>query len=241
MKIGMFPMKTGQGTRGCINFYKDKNNRLGSMTEMDNGTRTYIGLLKDILGPKWAVLTKDHGEHSQECPGSYRPAPWFKVVDFTVTKLSDDVPGKGAGNDRWLSRLEYKLWRSAYVIYWTHLNAEVQRVLKDGAIVHGPRWDAYKVEIQKIETALSRDIADPKIKGVIFQGDVNMLPKGEGMTNPSSPYQMFKRLKMEWVNTRVIVQAVSHSMRFHRTTIFPPKENGWPSDHGAILSDIRKR
>lgn len=240
------PMKVGHGITSSLKFIKRQRPRVFSMTEMDLGKRTELGAVRSVFGDKASIFSKDKGGHSQEIPIVLRRVPWVRVVRFDLFKLTKDGGPKvgGMGNDRWLARLEFKKWRKTHVYYATHTNAGVQHVAggpDEGKLlksdVASARWLAYEDQMRQIELYLTRDIADPRIDVVSLGGDLNMLPIKDGLTEKHSPHQTFKRLKMEYVNTRVVYFA-THGARIKSHKFFPPGRNGWLSDHGAILARV---
>lgn len=240
------PMKIGHGVTSSLRFIRRKRPRIFSLTEMDLGKRTEFGAVRRVFGKRARIFSKDKGGHSQEIPIVLRMVPWVRVRKFDLFKLSDDGGAKvgGMGNDRWLARLEVKIWRKVWVYYATHTNAGVQHVASGpgyGDLIKNDvgiaRWHDYEDQMRRTEIYLARDIDDPDIDVVVLGGDLNMLPVGAGLREQHSPHQTFLRLNMRYVNTRVTYLAV-HGAKIRSHAIFEPGKDGWLSDHGAILARI---
>lgn len=243
MRVGIFPMKVGHGILSSLSFIKRQKPRVFSMTEMDMGHATAIPAVKHVFGRLVRIFSKDLGGHSMEIPIVLRLCPWVKVLDYSLTKLSEDGGDKvgGMGNDRYLARLKLKVWRKVWVHYATHTNAGVQKTGAGegvGKLLHNEaseaRWKVYQVQMQKIEELVQKDVDDESIDVTTLGGDMNMLPIADGLTEYYSPHKMFERLGMAYQNTRVVYLAV-HGARFTKIKIYPPGKNGWLSDHGGLM------
>jgi hypothetical protein len=248
VKVGLFPMKVGHRTEGSLRFIKAQKPRVFSLTEMDLGSTTYLPLVHRVLGRLSRIFSADKGGHSQEIPIVLRLAIWIKVVSYDLIQLSDDGGDAvgGMGNDRWAGRLKIKVWRKVWVLWATHLDAGVQHVAAGpdlGTLLKTEagrlRWTRYQQEIQKLYNHVAIDIGDSNVDVVVVQGDLNMLPIADGVTDPHSPVHLFhKRLGMDFVNARVGYIFV-HGAKIRKTRTYPPGQNGWGSDHAGILSWIR--
>lgn len=240
------PMKVGHGTRSSLEFIKRKRPRFFSLTEMDLGRNTAISVIRAVFGALVHIFTEDRGGHSQEIPGVFRRVPWARGYRFTLHQLSDDGgPAVGGmGNDRWLGELRVKVFTKTYAFFFTHVDAGVQHVAAGrqlGQLLQSAegrkRWARYQIEMEKIETLVGRAIADTNTDVVILQGDLNMLPVGDGITEHYAPHQVYKRLRMQYVNSRVVYFGV-HGAKIKKHAEFPPGHDGWMSDHGALMAWI---
>lgn len=247
MRVMVAPMKVGQQTGQGLRFVKDKAPLVSSLTEMDAGrSNRWINMAKEVFGSGYRVYSKDIGVHSQECPVIIKRRPNVSVEAFQVWPISPDVGEVGLGNDRYLAMLRFKCWRRTYVLFATHTNAGVQDVI--GKPGHPPTFDIrdnqrWKVSIPawaEIERKVGEAILDPRVSGVLLQGDFNIMPEGEGRTNPYSPHLVCQRLGMKYHNERVVWQCWwgLHPVKPFR--VYPPGKGGWPSDHAAFLGTFRR-
>lgn len=241
-------MKVGHSLESSLRFIKARRPRVFSLTEMDMGRKTYLPLVHRVFGKLSRILSQDKGGHSQEIPWVLRLVPWFKVLSYDLIQLSEDggnVVG-GMGNDRWAGRLKVKVWRKIWVFWNTHLDAGVQHTAggpdlglllktEEGRL----RWERYQQEITKLYTHVAIDIEDKDVDVVVLEGDMNMLPIADGVTDAHSPVRMFhKQLGMDFVNERVGYIFV-HGAKIRKTRTYPPGKNGWGSDHAGMMSWIR--
>ena len=214
---------------------------------MDSGsTSNWIKLAKQVFGKTHLVLTKDIGAHIEEIPIILRKGPHVRVESFDVWPISPDVGEMGTGNDRYLARLRFRYWLRTYVLLATHTNAAVQHVI--GRPGHPPtyeifsneRWHVSIAAWDFIEEKAGEAIMDTKVSGVFLQGDFNIMPEGEGRTNPHSPHNVTKRLGMKYHNERVTWLCWWGMHPVQAITEFPPGHNGWPSDHAALLGRFKR-
>jgi hypothetical protein len=239
-------MKVGHGTKSSVEFIKRQRPRVFGLTEMDLGRSTALPVVRAVFGMLVRIFSLDRGGHSQEIPWVLRRAPWVRVMDFKLYQLSVDGPDKlvgGMGNDRWAARLQIKVWRKVWVLWLTHLDAGVQHTASGpqlGQLVRNPagraRWDRYQKEITKLQKMVGADVSDRRVDVVVLEGDMNMLPIGDGVSSKFSPYQMFhKSLHMSYMNSRVGYIFV-HGARIKKHKVFKPGAAGWESDHAGILA-----
>lgn len=246
MRLMSAPMKVGQGTESSLRFIRSKNPRVFALTEMDLGRTTALPVIHKVFGRFAKVYTRDFGGHSQEIPIVVRIAPWVRVHQFDLVKLSNDMGQSvgGMGNDRYLARLEFTVGRRRWVHFATHTNAGVQHVAPGplfGTLLKNEdgkaRWKVFQLQMAQIESHLRLAIDDHAIDVVTVSGDFNMLPAEAGLIEHYSPHRVFKRLGMIYSNTRVNYIA-AHGAKIKRVQIFPPGRNGWQSDHSALLAWI---
>jgi hypothetical protein len=228
-------MKTGDQLEQGLRFAKSKGFGVMSNTEMDpSGANTNIDLLNKVMGPGYSIHSRRLSEHSQECPITLRKAPQVTTGRFNLTFLSRDLPGPGLGNERWLAELWFTFGKTQYVVFATHYVAAVQRTNGDMSLITGTnRWPAFQHNVERTEARVNEVISvNPDIP-VVLMGDLNMMPEGEGRTNPSSPHRMFKRLGMKYVNERVIYIAY-RNMHLDKQQAWKPGTPGWPADHALL-------
>lgn len=241
MDVMAAPQKVGRGLRRSLASIKRSGAHVVGLTEMDLGDRDYLPVAQQVLGRMWKVLARDRGEHSREIPILVHLLPWIKIVSHVTVKLSDDIQGKGAGNDRWLNILRIKVWGKLWIIMNIHTNAEVQRV---GHIPHdlvqGPRLDAYLKGMKKLE----RHIADALVEAdgrVVTMGDFNMLDADDGETWEWSPHQVFSRLGMTWISERVVYVAWGPGLRaVGKPWVTKANTVTNPADHARLRQKLKR-
>lgn len=244
MRIMVAPMKVGQQTKAGLEFVKSKRPLISGLTEMDAGNRNhYIGMAKAVFGLGYDVLTDPtQGAHSEEIPLIVRRGPSLGVKQFAVTPISPDVGELGVGNDRYLAEMHFRYWTKTYAFLFTHTNAVVQNLGGKNPtykIFNNERWRVSKEAWDHIEERAGHCIMNPKICGVFLAGDFNIMPIGEGLTDPHSPHQVMTRLGMKYVNSRVTYLGYWGVKPTETPTVFLPGQHGWPSDHAAILGKFR--
>lgn len=190
---------------------------------------------------QYNILAPDQGEHSREIPLITKD----KVLHSHLTKVSPDVGGPGTGNDRWLHEMVTQHGSKHYAWLHTHVNAVIQN--------HDPKSSKYLYMLDNhrmhvtadamvtIEARAKEYLRDSDIFAVKVTGDFNILPVIRGQ-NPAdaaaweySPQEMFKRLNMWWVNSRVVYYgATKNLMKVHVTEV-PPGTPKNRSDHGRLV------
>jgi len=98
-----------------------------------------------------------------------------------------------------------------------------------------------KKAFDKIEAEAEKHLASKGVHGVFITGDLNVLPIGEGMTDPHSPHQMFRRLGMKYVNTRVVYLAYHGLAMVGQAHIIPAHSPRNSADHAWILARFHRQ
>ncbi len=243
VKVMVAPQKVGHDLEQSFRTIKNSGARVVGLSEMDLGKSDKVSLAQKIFGKGWKSFAKDKGEHSREIPIFVHMLVWMRAISWDTIKLSNDLPGKGAGNDRWLNILRLEIWSRTWVFLMTHTNAEVQRTARSPhTIIHGPRLVAYEQQMKRIESTIGVLLKEASVGGrVVLIGDLNMLDLDEGKTYKYSPHQMFKRLGMKYDSERVVYLAWGPGLKPRgKKQVFPPNTDINPSDHARLVRRLRR-
>jgi hypothetical protein len=245
MKVLVAPQKVGTGMPKALASIAHMRPRAAGLTEMDLGKTSKVGQLRKVLGDAYRVLAKDLGQHSQEIPVALRVGLFCRLLSYELLPLSPNVGAAGTGNDRWLAVVRFRLFAWVYVLFHTHVNAVIQnhdpKSPHFGEILDNDRVDATAKAMQIIEEQAAAALADPKVGGrVLVTGDLNYLPVMRSLEWEHSPQAMFRRLDMEWTNSRVIYLAWGPGLHLSTVNMIPAHSPDNPADHGWILGRLRR-
>jgi hypothetical protein len=245
VKILVAPQKVGTGMPKALASIAHMRPRVAGLTEMDLGKRSLVDQLRHALGKAYRVLAQDLGQHSQEIPVALRVGLFCRLVSYELLPLSPNVGTAGTGNDRWLAIVRFRLLGWVYVVLHTHVNAVIQnhdpKSPHFGEMLDNDRVDATAQAMQIIEDQAAAALADPKVGGrVLVTGDLNYLPVRRSLEWEHSPQAVFRRLGMEWTNSRVIYLAWGAGLHLSTVSMIPAHSPDNPSDHGWILGRVRR-
>jgi len=241
------PQKVGVGLEKNLAHIRDEHPHGVALTELDLGKRDYIPVVRKVFRPQFEVIAPDKGQHSREIAVVVKG----KVLSNETIQISKDIGDAGVGNDRWVNRVKYKRWGRTYVWLHTHVDAVIQdhepRSKDFGKMLDNARTLVTAKAMETIEGLAREALRDPKVFAIKISGDFNYLPVGKGTTIPQvqpwefSPQEMFRRLGMQWVNSRVVYYAWSKNLRKRRVKQVPPHSRTNLSDHGRIVVDVLPR
>lgn len=242
MRFVVAPMKDGTSTESSLRFLRKLRARVYTLTEMDLGQTDNVGLAQRVFGRLYhAYFNRDLGAHSAEIPLLLRRLG-AKVLHFKLIPLSPAVPGGGVGNDRYLSVLRFRVWGRVWTVLGTHIDARIQnhdpKSPVYGNFFLNQRWYVTQKAVEIIENEIveAKRVSD----AILFGGDTNVLPVGEGLTHPNSPLVMLKRQGFARYYSRVTTVAVWGSTFRSVPTVYPPGKGGWGSDHAAVVAHVNR-
>jgi endonuclease/exonuclease/phosphatase family metal-dependent hydrolase len=241
VKIMVAPQKVGVGLGINLATVKGHQPLVVGLTEMDLGHSSFVPMMTDTLGPAYTVVSDDVGVHSQEIPVAIRTGPFSAVTRSQVIPISPDVGTKGVGNDRYLAVVRLSYRGRTYVVMHTHTDAVIQnhRTLQ---MLDNERVDVTAAAMQTIEDRAAAVLADPTVTALWIMGDFNVLPVDDPAIEwVHSPQATFRRLGMQWRNSRVIYLAWSKGV--HRrgdVQVIPPHTAENASDHGWLVGGFRR-
>lgn len=245
MKIMCAPQKVGVGLEQNLRTIRGRAPRAVGLTEMDLGKTSKTHLVRSVLGKRYKVLVRDIGAHSEEIPVAVKVGPFCRVLHFKLTALSPDVGDKGTGNDRYLAETWFRRFRRTYVVLHTHTNAVVQNHDPKSpdylAMLNNVRVAPTAAAMQTIEEHAAAAIADPGVTAVWVMGDLNILPTPREKEWEHSPQAMFRRLGMQWENSRVVYLAWSKGVKPRgKVTTIPAHSKTNRADHGWLVGRFRR-
>lgn len=225
-----------------LRFLKSKGGRVYTLTEQAiSEKRNNAKLIKHVFGLLYAVLFKVIGVHSAEIPLIFRRGLRARLISFELLPFTENVPGKGLGNDRYVSVTKVRVWGRYWTIFGLHFNAVIQNhdfhSKGYGDFLDIDRWHVTKAAMPQ----LAARIRDAKLDSdaVLVGGDTNTLPVGEGLTDPDSIYVILHELGFRTTNERVTLMA-AWGAELESKEVYPPGKHGWGSDHAAIKGRFRR-
>lgn len=229
------PMKVGKETDQGLRFIKRQKADVAGTTEMDPGGHSLMPMMRMIFGLLYHIFTKDVGPHSEEIPLAKRRT-FGRKTKFFLHQISPNLEGPGTGNDRYLAELWVRRRGRTLVFFLVHTNAVVQNhdphSPNYGDFFDNERWEVSKDAWDFIANRIS--LAQAEADGIVFMGDVNVLPVGEGLTDAHSPYVILGKLGFRVDNERVTILASWRLRRAGALEVIPVGHPGWPSDHAAM-------
>jgi hypothetical protein len=140
MKIMHCPQHMGEGLAAGLRTVAKEHPLAVGFTELDLGPRDFIGELRKGL-PGYRICAPDRGQHSREVPIALREGPRTQLERNTLVQLSEDLPGNGTGNDRWMQIVRFQHAGHPYFDVAVHWNAAIQN-MRTGAMLHNDRVPA---------------------------------------------------------------------------------------------------
>lgn len=137
MKVMHCPQHVGEHLAENLRTVAREHPLTVGFTEVDLGPRDFIGVIEQGL-PGYRVCAPDRGQHSREVPIALREDPHTEFERVQLISLSEDLPGPGTGNDRWMNIVRFRHRGHPYFDIATHWNAAIQD-MSTGKMHHNNR------------------------------------------------------------------------------------------------------
>jgi hypothetical protein len=247
MRIAQMSGHEGQGVPQICAFIKAHNIDVAGLTEMDLGSFDRVAEIRKGMGSKYSTYALNKGKHSSEIVLVVRKRVMWRTTDVNLTALSDDIPGRGTGNDRWLLEVVRKrrIGSRTHVHLLTHLNAGIQN--PDTGVIH--HNDPKTLANLKSMTIIRNRVVTRNMQGhgVTLQGDFNVKRMPNVATFEDWKYLpdnfLSKQLKgisnrLDWIlfNNKFKIDTKPTS-----TFIVPANSPTNPSDHDIIVTTLVRK
>lgn len=245
MRVMHAPQHVGQNIAHNARAVRALAPRSVGFTELDGGGRhASVSIVRKGLGPLYRLGVARHdASHSQEVPVAVRRTRRFRVTLVDAFQLSDDLPGKGIGNDRWMTIVEYErrglLKTRKYVHIATHWNAALQN-RETGELLRSDRVRTMAESAGPLlEVAIRRYLAAGFT--VFVTGDFNYRRPRLGVKLWYwSPQEIFTRCGLAHREDGLDYIAWSRDMRLAKYTVIRPGAVN-KSDHPWLIADLRRK
>jgi len=208
-------------------------------TEMHIGDS--IAVMRRELGGKYRIcIDSNPHPNSQENPIGLRRQNDIHFQSSKLFQLSENIPGKGWGNDRWLNIVKFTYYGDPYFYMATHWNAVLQhRPL--GQLIDGPRTTAmiraYQIIKREGELLLKEG------RQGYLSGDFNYFHPHAGVPLwKYSPQNLFMDLNMKFHEEGV--DYLGWTAGLHQTSPIRVIRKGTqidPSDHPWIVGHFARK